>query len=255
MTNEEGSPSREQMSTLLMKEAPFRLQEKLNPVMKGTSTLNIREQAKYDTQAVHDCVAKPSKKVEKSHIGIKGDGEVWVEKRYRHIKTRESKIFFVSKSTGRKVPDEPPSGASHVIYLRISFIEERTNTNMDPNASSGGRGGGKYSSKEEEKEVSSPMTTPADRYALQFSGGKHKQLARVKAGHETPSKLKDTEKAASHVTPSPPNRLAASFLHEKFDGDFMFSDCDGFYNERPKLVKEKGSKDLSKDSANILEEQ
>merc|ERR1712194_674443 len=99
-------------------------------------------------------------------------------------------------------------------------------------------------SKEEEKEVSSPMTAPADRYTLQFSGGKHKQLARVKPGHETPSKPKDAEKAASQVTPSPspPNRLAASFLHEKFDGDFMFSDCDGFYDERPKLVKEKGGK-------------
>jgi len=253
MTNEEGSPSREQMNTLLMKEAPFRLQEKLNPVMKGTSTLNIREQAKYDTHAVHDCVAKPSKKVEKSHIEIKGDGEVWVEKLYQHTKTRESRVFFVSKSTGRKVPDEPPSGASHVIYLRKSFIEERTNTNMEFNASSDGGGGGKYSPREEKKEVSSPMTSAG--YALQFSGGKHKQLARVKPGPETPSELKDAEKAALHVTPSPPNRLAASFLHEKFDGDFMFSDCDGFYNERPKLVKEKGNKDFSKDLANILEEQ
>ena len=251
MANGKGSPSRKDMSTLLVKHAPFRWREKLKPVIKGSSKLNIHEISKYDIKAMHDMTAKPSKKMEKSNIEIEGDGEVWVEKIYRHSKTRQSKIFFVSKQTGRKVPDEPPSGASHVIYLRQSFIEERTYRDPTSHTSDG-----KYSKKQENP--LSPSRTPADMYALHHSGGEQKQLARLKPGYGTPSsKVDDQTTIAISVATSPPNgtRMGVSFLEGKYHGDFNFSDCDGFYNERPKLVKEKGNKDFSKDLANILEEQ
>ena len=195
-----------------------------------------KEQTKYDTVALHDSLAKPSRKVDKSHMKIEGDGEVWLEKLYRHAKTGETKRFFVSQSTGKKVPDEPPSGASHVIYLRESFLEELSSNPSSPLSSSEKYNGGNSISGEEQQQL------------MQVGG--------IHTGCETPkmsAKSNDMEMTSPmNVTPSPP-RLTVSFLQGKFDGDFDFSDCDGYYNERPKLLREKGSKHLSQDLAEVTE--
>lgn len=46
-----------------------------------------------------------------------GDGDVWVEKKFQNSKTGKQRSFFLSKNTGRRVRDEPPSGASKVVFL------------------------------------------------------------------------------------------------------------------------------------------
>jgi len=50
-------------------------------------------------------------------IQKEGDGDVWVEKTFQNSKTGKRRTFFCSKNTGRKVRDEPPTGASKVVYL------------------------------------------------------------------------------------------------------------------------------------------
>ncbi len=91
-------------------------------LMKGASKLDIMEFHRYDTTAVHDDLAKPSKKM--GTINNKqgnGDDDVWVEKLYKSTKCGKIRVFFVSKRTGRKVEGEPPSGASRVLYLKDSY--------------------------------------------------------------------------------------------------------------------------------------
>ena len=104
----------------------FRGRTKIVPSMKGSSQLNIAEFSKYDTREYEDQLAKCSKKVTRSNIadimyGAKGDGDVWVEKLLTSTKTRQTKVFFVSKQTGRKVAGEPNSGAGRVFYLKPEY--------------------------------------------------------------------------------------------------------------------------------------
>jgi hypothetical protein len=73
-------------------------------------------------------MAKPSPTIQKAHINDKhiyGDNDCWREAVCRSSKTGEIRTFFISKKTGRKVPDEPPTGASKVLYLRDSIREKR----------------------------------------------------------------------------------------------------------------------------------
>jgi len=66
-------------------------------------------------------MAKPSPTIHKAHINDKhiyGDNDCWREAVCRCNRTGEIRIFFISELTGRKVPDEPPTGASKVLYLR-----------------------------------------------------------------------------------------------------------------------------------------
>ena len=79
---------------------------------------------------LHDPFAKPSNvRLSRKSDGtnkIIGDGDVWVEILCEHTKTGEVKSFFKStKDPHRKVPDEPPTGASHVIYLKTSYLEKK----------------------------------------------------------------------------------------------------------------------------------
>ena len=48
---------------------------------------------------------------------VQGDGDVWVEELLKHRETGEIRSFFFSKKTGSYAPDEPPSGASNIVYL------------------------------------------------------------------------------------------------------------------------------------------
>ena len=109
----------------LQRQRPFRATKKIAMMMKGASTLSFDEYEKYDTSAVIDPEAAPSKKVmrssltNKNNTNLKGDDDVWVEKIYysKHDRKQEIRVF-VSKKTGNKVRDEPPTGASRVIYLK-----------------------------------------------------------------------------------------------------------------------------------------
>ena len=70
----------------------------------------------YDTKTIEDPLAKRSKKFKR--MEVKGDGDIWVEANFRHSKSGETRLFFVSQNTGQKVCDEPPTGASLVFYLK-----------------------------------------------------------------------------------------------------------------------------------------
>jgi len=48
---------------------------------------------------------------------IIGDRDVWEERICVHSKTGKQKSFFYSLNTGFRVKDEPPTGASEVIFL------------------------------------------------------------------------------------------------------------------------------------------
>lgn len=95
--------------------------------MKGTSQLDAKEKKLYDLQLILDPNARASKKMSKARGSTPssvGDGDVWVEKIFRNTETGETRIFFVSKLTGKKVKFEPPTGASRVMYLRQSYKSE-----------------------------------------------------------------------------------------------------------------------------------
>ncbi len=64
-------------------------------------------------------IAKPSRVVRNSSLPkeIEGDGDLWYEVLLRSKKTGQEVSFFCSKNTGQRVRDEPPTGASRVIYL------------------------------------------------------------------------------------------------------------------------------------------
>jgi hypothetical protein len=65
-----------------------------------------------------DPCAKQSKIIKRSNLDISGhgDGDIWVERIFVSKRTGKRKTFFVSVATGRKVRDEPPTGASKVLY-------------------------------------------------------------------------------------------------------------------------------------------
>jgi len=72
----------------------------------------------YDICFVHDPQAKKSTRV---RICIVGDNDLWFEKIVWNEKDSEWISYFVSRNTGRMVKDEPPTGASRVIYLTYFY--------------------------------------------------------------------------------------------------------------------------------------
>jgi hypothetical protein len=108
----------------LKRQLNFKSDNKMNPLMKGASALNVNEFHKYDTEVVSDSTATPSHKMNKAtkdNIDEVGDGDVWIEKIFINNKTGKKAIFFVSRNTGMKIKGEPPSGASRVIFLKDSL--------------------------------------------------------------------------------------------------------------------------------------
>ena len=73
----------------------------------------------YKNEQNHDPFAKQSRMIMRSTLIIPqmGDGDIWVEKRFQSSKSGKERIFFCSTNTGRKVRDEPPTGASKIVYL------------------------------------------------------------------------------------------------------------------------------------------
>jgi len=99
-------------------------------VMKGASKLDLSEVKRYDIAQIHDPFAKPS-----TRGSVESDQEVWVEKLMANKRTGQLHSFFESKTTGRRVQDEPPTGASRVIYLRNSYVVRKTKEEAPPSAS------------------------------------------------------------------------------------------------------------------------
>jgi hypothetical protein len=98
--------------------------------LKTATKSQIILSSKYDVAEVHDSLARPSKHFDRadapsSSIAYVGDNQTWVEKVLMSTTSCEPRSFFVSKTTDQKVPDEPPTGASRVLYLRDSFRERQ----------------------------------------------------------------------------------------------------------------------------------
>ena len=75
----------------------------------------------YDYYKELDPHAKQSSAMKKSFFQhIKQDGDIWLETVFRNRKTDKKRIYFVSQKTGIRSRDEPPTGASSVVYLKNS---------------------------------------------------------------------------------------------------------------------------------------
>mmetsp|Transcript_25973 Transcript_25973/g.32017 ORF Transcript_25973/g.32017 Transcript_25973/m.32017 type:complete len:196 (+) Transcript_25973:52-639(+) len=112
-----------QMTKMNMNHQPLDRQKafkKSRDKMKGASTLNISDFHKYDTAIVVDSTATPSTKIAKANAkkGDIGDDDVWIEKIFHKKIDRTPVTVFVSTKTGKRVIDEPPTGASRAIYLK-----------------------------------------------------------------------------------------------------------------------------------------
>ena len=66
-----------------------------------------------------DPLGKQSKHMRRSSFNktIAGDGDIWVERLFESQTSGRRKTFFCSERTG-KCFQEPPTGASKVIYLQ-----------------------------------------------------------------------------------------------------------------------------------------
>jgi len=64
-----------------------------------------------------DPCARQSKLMKKSSMKIKDDGDTWEERILVNTKNGKKRSFFYSINTGFRVKDEPPTGASLIIYL------------------------------------------------------------------------------------------------------------------------------------------
>ena len=51
------------------------------------------------------------------NLSIEGDDDVWYERQYMNKKNGKIRTYFVSSNTGNRTRDEPPTGASKVVYL------------------------------------------------------------------------------------------------------------------------------------------
>lgn len=89
-------------------------------VASANSTQTWNSRGSWETVSTRDPCARRSKIVRKSshlqQLTEKGDGDVWVERLYKSKRSGEYKVYFVSTNTGKRSRDEPPSGASKVIY-------------------------------------------------------------------------------------------------------------------------------------------
>jgi len=121
---ENGKPMMGSKHLMIVKSASSISLNKKRRHMKGASQLDLNEKKIYDIKIVTDPSAKASKRMDRAGGNgpiHSGDGDIWVEKMFRHRETGETRIFFISKQTGKKVKQEPPTGASTVMYLRQSY--------------------------------------------------------------------------------------------------------------------------------------
>jgi hypothetical protein len=63
---------------------------------------------------------------------MRSDGDIWIEKIYVSKKTGNKRTYFVSVKTGERVRDEPPSGASQVLYIADLVHRKQDRDNSGP---------------------------------------------------------------------------------------------------------------------------
>jgi len=85
----------------------------ISPTKNSVASPSIKHCENCPNEKIHDPVARPSKKIN----SIRGDGDVWEERLCQNVKTGHYATYFYSKVTGRRVRDEPPTGAGKVVYL------------------------------------------------------------------------------------------------------------------------------------------
>ena len=72
----------------------------------------------YEIDKLTDPQAKASPVMNRSRYGqIKHDGDMWFETILCNVKTGDLRTYFVSQN-GKRRRDEPPTGASAVVYLK-----------------------------------------------------------------------------------------------------------------------------------------
>ena len=88
----------------------------INIQFKPTTVGN--EGTQHNNLSCGDSMSRPSRILKRSlRTTVSGDGDVWVEQLFRHKISGALRSFFCSTKTGKKRRDEPPTGASKVIYL------------------------------------------------------------------------------------------------------------------------------------------
>ena len=95
---------------------------------KGFKYHNLED---YDIHKQNDPFARESFIVKRSRFfrqKLKQDGDIWFETVFRNVNNGKARIYFVSQKTGTRRRDEPPSGASLVVYLRSSVRAARLQT-------------------------------------------------------------------------------------------------------------------------------
>ena len=76
------------------------------------------DQTKATSTSSDQFVPKKSKKTAGIDKQIVADGDTWVERKVILGEGKsDSRSYFISLNTNRRVWDEPPSGASHVIVI------------------------------------------------------------------------------------------------------------------------------------------
>ncbi len=111
------------------------VKEYCNGIPSPNTKSPIVEITKHQVEHLHDPLARQSHVTFKASNCYKnsaaaksavGDGDVWVETLCKHIKTGKIKSFFKSTKDPRRILPEPPTGASHVVFLRQSYIDKFT---------------------------------------------------------------------------------------------------------------------------------
>lgn len=98
----------------------------LDPAAPSSPKSPLIRATKHQIHRLNDPLARPSKVGFTAMPGDKksGDGDIWVESLCKNKKTGQYRTYFRStKNSETTCPDEPPTGASHVIYLKMSYVE------------------------------------------------------------------------------------------------------------------------------------
>jgi hypothetical protein len=83
----------------------------------------------HDPCCYRDPLAKKSKRYSKgSKREIVGDGDVWIENIATNSKSKRLYSVFISRETGKRIPFEPPTGASKVVFLQHDIIKDLQDT-------------------------------------------------------------------------------------------------------------------------------
>ena len=102
--------------------------KKFSDILSSDRTMDTRSLSSDSSfcTVISDPCARPSKRMRRSNSVVRGDNDVWVEKILVNKRTGNSKSFFYSLKTGIRKSEEPPTGASKVIYCNdVDLFRQR----------------------------------------------------------------------------------------------------------------------------------